>query len=222
VRILSDLETLAFAQKQKTLLENSLAEYAAEDERIPLLVQVPGIGMLTAITILAAVGDIHRFPEAKKLVGYAGLGARVHDSGEKRTTGWITKAGRRDLRRAMVDAANHAVKTSKHWKAQFKRLEPRLGRSRTIVAIARKLLVGVWHVLTKEEPDRFADPEQVARLFFGHAYRVGVKNLPDGQSAIQFTRSQMDRLGIGQEVAELRWGSKRFKLPPSKLKAAAD
>ena len=61
VRILTDLETLAFAQKQKSLLENSLAEYAAEDERIPLLVQVPGIGMLTAITILGAVGEIKRF-----------------------------------------------------------------------------------------------------------------------------------------------------------------
>jgi transposase len=148
IRVLSDLNTLAFAEKQVELLENSLAEIAAQDERVPLLVQIPGIGMLTAITILAAVGEIERFPEAKKLVGYAGLGARVHDSGKTHHHGRFTKAGRRDLRGAMVDAANHAVKTSKHWKAQFERLEPRLGRSRTIVAIARKLLVCVWHVCT--------------------------------------------------------------------------
>ena len=141
----------------------------------------------------------------------------MHDSGKSRYTGRITKAGRRDLRGAMVDAANHAIKTSEHWKAVFKQMEPRMGRSKAVVAIARKLLVVVWHVLTKGEIDRFADPDQVARLFFGHAYRVGVKNLPDEQSAIQYTRSQLDNLGIGDEVKEVRWGSKRFKLPPSGL-----
>ena len=51
------------------------------------------------------------------------------------------------------------------------------------------------------------------------AYAVGVKNLPDGQSALQFTRAQLDRLGIGRELTELPWGSKRFKLPPSSLPA---
>jgi transposase len=109
IRILCDLETLEFAQKQKKLLENSLAELAAQDERIPLLVQLPGVGLLTAITVLSAIGDIRRFPNAKKLVGYAGLGARVHDSGQKRTTGGITKSGRRDLRRAMVVFVNQKV-----------------------------------------------------------------------------------------------------------------
>jgi transposase len=217
VRILSDLATLEFSQNQISLLENSLAVAAAEDERIPLLVQVPGIGMLSAITIVAAIGEISRFPEARKLVGYAGLGSRVHDSGQRRTTGGIPKSGRKDLRRAMVDAANHAVRSSAHWKAQFKRLEPRLGRSRAIVAIARKLLVVVWHLLTDEKADRFSEPEQVARLLFSHAYRVGVKNLPGGQSALEFTRDQLDRLGIGEQITELPWGRKRFKLPPSKL-----
>ncbi|HEX7975583.1 MAG TPA: IS110 family transposase [Anaerolineales bacterium] len=101
------------------------AEAAAQDESIPLLVQVPGVAMLTAITILAAIGDIRRFPSAKKLVGYAGLGARVHDSGEKHSRGGITKQGRRDLRIAMVSAANHAAALGEHpfWKREFQRLE---------------------------------------------------------------------------------------------------
>ncbi len=43
------------------------------------------------------------------------------------------------------------------------------------------------------------------------------KNLPHGQTALQFTRAQMDRLGIGQEVVIVPWGTKRHKLPPSKL-----
>jgi hypothetical protein len=46
---------------------------------------------------------------------------------------------------------------------------------------------------------------------------VRVCNLPEGQSALQFTRSQLDRMGIGQEVTHIPWGSKTFKLPPSSL-----
>jgi hypothetical protein len=173
--------------------------------------------MLTAITILAAIGDITRFPTAKKLVGYAGLGTRVHNSGMTHSSGRITKAGRRDLRRAIVNAANHAVEDNPHWKAELERLEPHLGRSRAIVAIARKLLVAVWHVLTEQVADRFADPQSVARSFLAYAYQVRVKNLPKGQSAPAFTREQLDRLGFGKDLQKISWGSKLFQLPPSKL-----
>jgi hypothetical protein len=93
-----------------------------------------------------------------------------------------------------------------------------LGRSKAVVAIARKLLVVVWHLLAEETADRFAKEVQVARQFFGFAYKVGVGNLPDGQSAKEFTRNQLDRLGLGQNLTHLPWGSKRFPLPPSKLK----
>lgn len=86
-----------------------------------------------------------------------------------------------------------------------------------IVAIARKLLITVWHVLTHGEVDRFATHEQVACSFFALAYKLQVKNLPDGMSALQFTRHHMDRLGIGQELTHIRLGSKTFKLPPSRL-----
>jgi transposase len=213
----SDLETLEFARKQVEQVEECLKQKSAQDERIPLLVQLPGVAMLTAMTILASIADITRFPTAKKLVGYAGLGTRVHDSGMTHSSGRITKAGRRDLRRAMVNAANHAVVDYPHWKADLERLEPHLGRSKAIVAIARKLLVAVWHVLTKQVVDRFADPQHVARSFLTHAYKIGVRNLPEEQSALAFTREQLDRLGLGKDLQEIFWGSQLRKLPPSKL-----
>ena len=213
----SDLETLDFAQRQIEQVEACLKQESARDDRIPLLVQLPGVAMLTAITILAAIGDISRFETAKKLVGYAGLGTRVHDSGMTHSSGRITKAGRKDLRQAMVNAANNAVQHHVHWKNEMARLEPRLGRSKTIVAIARKLLVAVWHVLSKAQADRYADPQDVARSLFAHAYKVSVKNLPKGQSALAFTREQLDRLEIGKALKEIPWGSKPHKLPPSKL-----
>ena len=211
----SDLDTLEFAQKQVEQIMACLKEQSAQDEQIPFLIQLPGVALLSAITIVAAIGDITRFPRAKKLVGYAGLGTRVHDSGMTHSNGRITKTGRKDLRRVMVNAANHSVEHHPHWKEVFERMEPHLGRSKAIVAIARKLLVAVWHVLTKPVSDRFADPGMVARAFFQHAYKVGVKNLPEGQSALAFTRVQLDRLGIGMDLQEVPWGRSHHKLPPS-------
>lgn len=214
-RVTCDLETLAFAVSQKQQLEAVLGEAAAEDDRTPLLVQLPGVGKLLAVTILAAIGDITRFASAKKLVGYAGLGAAVHDSGQSRWTGRITKTGRRDLRRAMVEAANSATRFHPHWQRQLARLEPRLGRSKAVVAIARKLLVAVWHVLTKQVKDKHAVPLRVAQSLLRFVYRTGVRHLPQGVSALQYTRQQLDRLELGEELTHILWGSKTFKLPPS-------
>lgn len=217
LNIQSDWETVLFAKRQKDLIKKELACFAAKDDRVPLLVQLPGVGMLTAVTLLAAIGDIDRFASAKKLVGYAGLGARVYESGQIKRSGRITKTGRKDIRYAMVQSANHAVRKHPYWQAQFERLEPRLGRSKTIVAIARRLLVAVWHVLTKECADVHADDVQVAKMLFKHAYTVGVRNLPGDMTAIQFTRHHLDRLKLARDLTHLPWGKKRYKLPPSRL-----
>jgi transposase len=216
--VLSDLDTLAFAQKQVEQIEESLKQQSTQDKRIPLLVQLPGVGILTAMTILAAIGDISRFPNAKKLVGYAGLGTSVHDSGMSHTHGRITKAGRKDLRRAMVNAANNAVENHPYWHVQLDRLEPRLGRQKAIVAIARKLLVAVWHVLTEKVADRFSDPVTLANRFMNYAYGVRIRNLPNHQPAAAFTRTQLDRLGVGKDIQKIRHRSKVVQLPPSKQK----
>jgi transposase len=212
----SDLDTLEFARRQIESIEQDLKREAAKDDRVPLLAQMPGVNVLTALTILAAIGMIERFEDAKHLVGYAGLGTRVHDSGQVHQNGRITKAGRKDLRRAMVNAANVAVQHHPFWKKEFARLEVRLGRSKAIVAIARKLLVAVWHILTFEAVDRHADERSVAASFINLAYKIGIKNLPNGISAKTFARQQMDRLEIGAGMTAVPWGSKRIVLPPSR------
>ena len=50
-----------------------------------------------------------------------------------------------------------------------------------------------------------------------HAYKIGVRNLPKGQSALAYTREQLDRLSLEKDLQEIYWGSKLRKLPPSKL-----
>ena len=217
VRVQSDLDTLAFAQSQIDRLKKTLVELAAQDERVVLLVQLPGISIITALTLLAAIGDIGRFPSAKHLVGYAGLGARVHDSGQTHRSGRITKAGRRDIRAAMVEAAWAATRAHPHWERELARLERRIGRKKAIVAVARKLLVAVWHVLTDQCVDRFAEPVRLARKLTQHCYHLGKANRPAGQTTGEYVRRQLDRLGLGADLAAVPWGKRTVPLPPSQL-----
>jgi len=216
-----DLETIDLAESQRERLETWMTQEALTDERVPFLVQLPGVSTIGALTILAAIGPVERFPKAKSLVGYAGLGGRVHNSGQTHSTGKITKRGRRDLRHTLVNAAGVAARTDNFWQREFERLEPRLGRSKAIVAIARKLLVVVWHVLTKREADRHADAAKVARGFLNIAYKdIGARNLPDGQTAPEFVRRSLDRIGLGKDLQRVNRGKHEYLMPQSSLPGA--
>ncbi len=187
-------------------------------DHVPYLVQLSGLGVLAAMTVLAAIGAITRFPTPKHLVGYAGLGAGVHDAGQTHQGGRITKQGRRELRGAMVEAAWVAVEHHPHWKEQFARLSARLGAQKAIVAIARKLLVVVWHLLTKREADRDGNPEAIARKLYTWISRCGTtpgRHRPLGA----LVRRALDRLGIGADLTVTGYG--RCALPPPGLGAHA-
>jgi transposase len=230
VNVESDLETLQFAQRQQVRLTSMLEEIANQQEQITRLLQLPGFGVVTAVTVWAAIGDVQRFADAQHLVGYAGLGTKVHDSGMTTRTGRITKAGRRDLRVVLIEAAQVAANSHPHWKAELARLQPRLGRNtpalaggarEAIVAIARKLLVAVWYILAQHKTDRFAQPEVIAQKFLKFAYQLGKENRPNGQSAAQFVRQRLDALALGQELTSIAWGSKKpIPLPPSTNKVS--
>ena len=221
VNVESDLETLQFAERQQERLTSMMEQIANQNEDVTRLLHLPGFGVVTAVTVWAAIGDIHRFEDAQHLVGYAGLGTRVHDSGMTSRSGRITKAGRRDLRVVLIEAAQVAANSHPHWKAELARLQPRLGRNKAIVAIARKLLVAVWYILAQHKADRFAQPEAIAQKFLKFAYQLGKENRPNGQSAAQFVRQRLDALALGQELTHIAWGSKKpIPLPPSTNKVS--
>jgi transposase len=221
VNVQSDLETLRFAQAQQVLLTSMMEEITSQQEQTTRLLQLPGFGVVTAITVWAAIGTIQRFEDPQHLVGYAGLGTRVHDSGMSTRTGRITKAGRRDLRVVLIEAAQVAANHHPHWKAELARLQPRLGRNKAIVAIARKLLVAVWYILAQHKTDRFAQPEAIAQKFLKFAYQLGKENRPKGQSASQFVRQHLDALHLGSDLTNIAWGTKKpIPLPPSKNKVS--
>jgi len=221
VNVQSDLETLRFAQAQQEHLTSIMEEIASQNEQVIRLLQLPGFGVVTAVMVWAAIGNMQRFRDAQHLVGYAGLGTRVHDSGMTTRTGHITKAGRRDLRMALTEAAQVAANSHPHWKAELAHLQPRLGRNKAIVAIARKLLVAVWYILAQHKTDRFAQPEAIAQKFLKFAYQIGKVNRPAGQSAAQFVRQLLDILQLGSDLTNIAWGLKKpIPLPPSTNKVS--
>ena len=118
----------------------------------------------------------------------------------------------------MVEAAQAAGLSHPHWQTELARLKPRLGRNKAIVAIARKLLVGVWHILSEEVADQHADPARVARKFVRYAYRLGKAHRPAGLTAAGYAREQLDRLGLEAELeATDREPNPCIPLPPSQL-----
>jgi hypothetical protein len=208
--ILENLQPL-IANVEKELIELSNQGQWASQSRF--LIQLPGIGVLTAMTILSAIGDIKRPSSAKKLVGYSGLGASIHWRGQLTRKGAITKEGRRELRTALVEAAWTAVEHHAGWKNWFERLANRVGRGKAIVAVATKLLVVIWHVLSKREADRHAEEGQVARKILRWGYKLkstGRKTL----SGPAFTRLQLDNLGLGEKLTDFKYDGRLISLPP--------
>lgn len=178
---------------------------------VPFLVQLPGLGVLSVMRVLAAIGEISRFPSAKHLVGYAGLGASVHQSGETNHGGRITKEGRSDLRGVMGEAAWVAVEHHPHWKAQFERLRRRIGKQKAIVAIARKLLVVVWHGLAQQEADSNAQIQAVTRKLRNWISHTGATP-GKRRDRLLLLYQYLDQLGLSEEVEEVNYYGTTYRL----------
>ena len=187
---------------------------------IPFLLQITGVGLVSAMTILSAIGDIQRFSSAQKLAGYAGLGGRGRSSGGKHRTGSITKQGRSELRATSVEIAWTAVKFNPHWKTEFDRLKVRIGDKKAIVAIARKILVSIWYILTKRQADIHAADEKVAYKLLLYAWQLGPQLRPDDYSAPLLTRFFLNQLDLGHNLEMIFPGGVKRLIPPARDLAA--
>ena len=149
LRLIDDLD------EQIADCEAALRRLGADHPYVPLLVTVPGIGPVLGYTIAAEIGDIARFPTAKKLVGYTGLCPIVRQSGRKDHRDSLAKNGPKYLRWALIEAATHAARHPAY-AARYQRTKTRLGRQRgpTIarVDLARRLAEAIWWMLTTSQP----------------------------------------------------------------------
>ncbi len=172
-----------------------IAQEASHDPRVARLMQITGISYTIAFTILAAIGDIDRFPAADKLAAYAGLVPRQHQSGGHDYHGSITKAGNSRLRWLMIEAAHAAIRWDPHWRQVHERIARRRGFSVAVVAVARRLLVLVWHLLTKNDHYRYLQPQTFVTKLQNWAYRIGRAQLPTA-TAQEFVQHHLSALGL--------------------------
>jgi len=135
-------------------LNTELEKNCPDNEDIALLDTIPGIGIIRATIIYAEIGDISRFRSKKAFCSYTGLVPIVRESGEKRYTGSITKAGSRALRTALIEAAINASVKSRHLYRLHKRLEYRGNKFKARTAVAHRLAAIIYVMLKKREPFR--------------------------------------------------------------------
>lgn len=132
--------------------EQALARHALDSEQVRRLMTIPGVGAITALSIIAVIGDVTRFPTARHLVGYLGLDPRVRQSGERKARhGHISREGQAHARGLLVEAAHSAIRTPGPLRAFHARLKDRRGSQVALCATARKLAVVCWHLLTRGE-----------------------------------------------------------------------
>jgi transposase len=138
-------------------IDGELHQHAKADPRVKVLGTLPGVGEFTALVMVAEIGDITRFPSARKLASWAGLTPTVRGSDLHVRHGHISKQGSVWLRWAMNQAAQTA-KRSPDFAATYQAIAGRRGKKIATIAIARKLLTRAWHLLNDMQAADAATP----------------------------------------------------------------
>ena len=145
------------------VLDREIAQAAIDDPAVKRLLTITGVNLIVAAGLVAAIGDVRRFSDPEKLVSYVGLNPRVRQSGLGLAQhGRISKHGRSHARAMLVEAAWAAAKAPGPLRAFFLRIRARRGHQIAAVAVARKLAVLCWHLLTKDTDYQWARPALVA------------------------------------------------------------
>ncbi len=160
--IQSEQRLLEGTTKEIALVEQRLAEMSYENADVKLLMTIPGIDFVIAFALISALGDIKRFKDGDHLASYLGLAPRTRQSGAHCYHGSITKAGNSHARWLLVQAAWTMVRQPGPLAAFFRKVAKRRGKNIAVVAVARKLAVIAWHMLTHNEPYRYGSPTSTA------------------------------------------------------------
>jgi transposase len=150
-------------ERGSRVLDAQIAQAGSADPTVKRLLTITGVNLIVAAGLVAAIGDVRRFTSPQKLVSYVGLNPRVRQSGLGLAQhGRISKRGRSHARAMLVEAAWAAAKAPGPLRAFFRRIRARRGHQIAAVAVARKLAVLCWHLLTKSADYQWARPALVA------------------------------------------------------------
>jgi len=150
-RYLAVMDQLHERIEQSTAALTHLARSQRWCKPVALLRTMPGVGLITALTILAELGDITRFKSRAAVSNYAGLVPVTRDSNEKHFGGGITHRGSSHLRGVLSEAAWVAVGRVPQYASLFNRVTGRRGKQTAIVAVARRMLEDAWTMLKRDE-----------------------------------------------------------------------
>lgn len=139
-------------QEQEQAILTQIAARVAHEPGVRLLMTIPGVGLMTAATLWAKLGDPRRFPGPKQVGRYAGLDPSVDQSGERDRRGRISRNGDGLLRRALVEAAWVVARhDAGPLGSYYRRKATQLGAKRALIALARRLVVVAWRMLLTGE-----------------------------------------------------------------------
>ncbi|WP_249012220.1 IS110 family transposase [Conexibacter sp. DBS9H8] len=175
------LRQLDFVGDELAQIDKLVAQDALQNPEVLRLMTIPGIDVTTAATMMAVIGDIHRFKTPQQLVGYLGLHPRIRQSGNGPAHhGRLSKEGSAAARHVLVEAAWVSAKSPGPLRAFAERTAARRGRNVATVAVARKLAVLCWHLLTKGEDYAFARPSLVRRKHRALELKAGAPRTKPG------------------------------------------
>jgi transposase len=155
-QVLDNYIRIGELQREELLLINKqvrkLSQKDSYKDNYKLLISIPGIGLITAITYLVQIGNIDRFAQLDDLCYYVGLVPRMYGSGEKMKTGKMVKRGRKELKIMLIEASWEAIRKDPALMAKFNELSQRMQKNKAIIRIARKLLSRIRYVLQSQKP----------------------------------------------------------------------
>jgi transposase len=165
-------------------IDGELRQHARADPRVKVLTALPGVGQFTALVMLAEIGDITRFPSARKLASWAGLTPTVRGSDLTVRHGHISKQGSAWLRWVLNQAAQTA-KRSPEFAATYAAITKRRGKKIATTAIARKLLTRAYHLLATAHATQTSTPAGSASRAAATAPQTGRVTKPRARSPLR-------------------------------------
>lgn len=191
-------------------LESVIASYVAVrphlKEQMDRMLSITGVNLVVAAGLIATIGDVSRFPDKKKLAAYLGVVPSTYQSGDSSRNGRITKQGRAEARWLLIEAAEHLRKSPGPLRALFARVAKKHGHNVAVVAVARKLIELVHHLLTHNEDYIYRLPrltqEKRARVLFLAKKKLGVEIKRAAVRAV--SRSALYGTGIGVQGRKLK------------------
>lgn len=207
------LKRLEELERHIQRLDDRIEVRGAHRPEVGLLMTIRGLNTLLALTILVAIGCIKRFPTPGSLRNYAGLVPRQRASANHNHQGRLTRPGSKELRWALTEAVHVLIKVEGPYQDFYNRLRrKKKAHGKAIAACAGKLVEAIWHMLTRGETFRLAEPDLIERKTRRRAARLAharnrlAEEKPDRQEA-----AFADQLALLSDLA--RRGAK-IPLPP--------